>query len=78
MVVQPMKRGVLLKLILTKKKGFVGDVKFRSSLGCRDCAVVAFRILKGRRRAKSKVTTLNFRRVAFGLFKDLLDKSPLG
>lgn len=33
--------------------------------------MVEFRILQGGRRAKSRITTLSFRRAGFGLFRDL-------
>jgi len=38
--------------------------------------MVEFRILKAGRRVKSKLTTLDFRRADFGLFKDLLGRVP--
>ncbi|GAB0178578.1 hypothetical protein GRJ2_000323100 [Grus japonensis] len=40
---KPMKRGTLLDLILTNNKGLVGNMKFKSSLGCSDHEVVEFR-----------------------------------
>ncbi|GAB0209109.1 mitochondrial enolase superfamily member 1 [Grus japonensis] len=38
--------------------------------------MVEFRILRGRSRAMSRITTLDFRRANFGLFKDLLGRIP--
>ncbi|GAB0206764.1 mitochondrial enolase superfamily member 1 [Grus japonensis] len=75
-VEEPMRRGVLLDLVLTTKEGLVGDVKVGGSLGCSDHEMVEFRILRGRSRAVSRITTLDFRRANFGLFKDLLGRIP--
>ncbi|PKU35582.1 glycerol kinase [Limosa lapponica baueri] len=71
-----MRRGVLLALVLTNKEGLVVDVKVGGSHGCSDHEMVAFRILHGRSRAKSRITTLDFKRVNFGLFKELLGGIP--
>ena len=38
--------------------------------------MVGFRILRAGRGVKSKLTTLDFRRADFGLFKDLLGRVP--
>ncbi|GAB0177491.1 hypothetical protein GRJ2_000214400 [Grus japonensis] len=66
----------MLDLILTKKEGLVGDVKLKGSLGCSDHKMVEFRILRAARRACSKLTTLDFSRADFGLFRDLLGRIP--
>ncbi|GAB0208676.1 hypothetical protein GRJ2_003333300 [Grus japonensis] len=66
----------MLDLILTNKEGLVGDVKLKGSLGCSDHEMVEFRILRAVRRAHSKLTTLDFRRADFGLFRDLLGRIP--
>ncbi|GAB0189140.1 mitochondrial enolase superfamily member 1 [Grus japonensis] len=66
---------MLLDLVLTNK-GFVEDVKVGGSLGCSDYEMVEFRILCGRSRAVSRVTTPDFRKANFGLFKDLLGRIP--
>ncbi|GAB0205246.1 hypothetical protein GRJ2_002990200 [Grus japonensis] len=70
----PTRRGAMLDLILTNKEGLVGDVKLKGSLGCSDHEMVEFRILRAARRARSKLTTLDFRRADFGLFRDLLGR----
>ncbi|GAB0204272.1 hypothetical protein GRJ2_002892800 [Grus japonensis] len=59
---EPKCRGALLELILIHKEGFVWNVKAKGNLGCH-ChgAMVEFRILRGRSRAKGKVTTLDLR-----------------
>ncbi|KAK4826285.1 hypothetical protein QYF61_007132 [Mycteria americana] len=73
---EPIRRGILLDLILTKNEGLIENVKVKGSLGCSDHEMVEFRILMGGRRLKSKLTTLDFRRADFGLFKDLLGRVP--
>ncbi|GAB0199978.1 hypothetical protein GRJ2_002463200 [Grus japonensis] len=73
---EPMRRGAMLDLILTNKEGLAGDVKLKGSLGCSDHEMVEFRILRAARRAHSKLTTLDFRRADFGLFRDLLGRVP--
>ncbi|GAB0207020.1 hypothetical protein GRJ2_003167600 [Grus japonensis] len=72
----PTRRGAMLDLILTNKEGLVGDVKLKGSLGCSDHEMVEFGILRAARRARSKLTTLDFRRADFGLFRDLLGRIP--
>ncbi|GAB0209810.1 mitochondrial enolase superfamily member 1 [Grus japonensis] len=66
----------MLDLVLTNKEGLVGDVKLKGSLGCSDHEMVEFRVLRAARRVHSKVTTLDFRRADFGLFRDLLGRIP--
>ncbi|GAB0175856.1 hypothetical protein GRJ2_000050800 [Grus japonensis] len=58
---EPTRRGAMLDLILTNKEGLIGDVKLKGSLGCSDDEMVEFRILRAARRARSKLTTLDFR-----------------
>ncbi|GAB0190131.1 hypothetical protein GRJ2_001478400 [Grus japonensis] len=66
----------MLDLVLTNKEDLVREVKLKGSLGCSDCEMVEFRILRAARRAHSKLTTLDFRRADFGLFRDLLGRIP--
>ncbi|GAB0199646.1 hypothetical protein GRJ2_002430000 [Grus japonensis] len=73
---EPTRRGAVLDLILTNKEGLVRDVKLKDSLGCSDHEMVEFRILRAARRAHSKLTTLDFSRANFGLFRDLLGRLP--
>lgn len=47
-------------------------MKLKGSLGCGDREMVQIRILKKVRREHSKLTTLDFKRIVFGLFWDLL------
>jgi len=46
-VEEPMRRGVLLELVLTNEERLVEDVKVGGSLGCIDHEMVEFRILCG-------------------------------
>ncbi|GAB0208302.1 hypothetical protein GRJ2_003295900 [Grus japonensis] len=73
---EPMRRGAMLDLVLTNKKGLVGNVKLKGSLGCSDHEMVEFKILRAARRARSKLATLDFRRAGFGLSRDLLGRVP--
>lgn len=50
----------------------VEDVKVESSLFC----TVGFKILRGLGNTNSKITTLDFPRADFGLFRDLLGRIP--
>ena len=72
MVEEPTRKGALLDLVLTNKEGLVEDVKAGGRLGCSDHETVEFRFLHGGSRAISRITTLDFRRPNFGLFKQLL------
>lgn len=63
-----------MHLILTSKEGFVGSMKIRGSLGCSDHEMLDYRIPRAARRLKSSFSTLDFRKVYFGLFKDLLER----
>ena len=73
---EPTRRGALLDLLLTNRKGFAGNVKVKGSFDCSDREMVEFRMLKGGRRIKSKLTALGFRRADFGLFKGMLGRVP--
>ncbi|GAB0187663.1 hypothetical protein GRJ2_001231600 [Grus japonensis] len=73
---EPTRGGAMLDLVLTNKEGLVGDVKLKGSLGCSDHKMAKFKILRAVRRALSKLTTLDFSRADFGLFRDLLGRVP--
>ncbi|GAB0190203.1 hypothetical protein GRJ2_001485600 [Grus japonensis] len=62
-----MSSNAMLDLVLTNKKGLVGNVKLKGSLGCCDHEMVEFKILRAARRVHSKLATLDFRRADFGL-----------
>ncbi|GAB0199162.1 mitochondrial enolase superfamily member 1 [Grus japonensis] len=66
----------MLDLVLTNKEGMVGNVKLKGSLGCSDHEVVEFKILRAARRVHSNLTALDFRRIDFGRFRDLLGRVP--
>jgi len=66
---------VLLDLVLTNK-GLVGEVKVGSRLGCSDHEMVEFRILHGGSRELSRISTLDFRKGNFGLFRGQLGGIP--
>ncbi|PKU43211.1 tetratricopeptide repeat protein hypothetical protein [Limosa lapponica baueri] len=61
---------------LTNKVVLMGNVKLKGNLGCTDHQMVEFKILKAVRRARSKLSALDFRRADFGLFRDLLSRVP--
>lgn len=71
-----MKEDAMQDLIFTSKEELVGNLKVRSGLGCSDLEMVDFRILRGRVKANSRITILEFRRAYFGLFRDLLEMIP--
>jgi len=67
---------VLLDLVLTNEAEIIKGIKNEVSLGCSDHALVEFLILRNVGLTRSGVKTLNFVRVKFRLFKELLDKIP--
>jgi len=69
-----MRRGAMLDPALTNKEGLVGNEKLQGSLGCSDHEMVEFKILREARRAHSKITTLDFRKADFSLFRDLVHR----
>ncbi|GAB0183845.1 mitochondrial enolase superfamily member 1 [Grus japonensis] len=66
----------MLDFVLTNKEGLVGSVKLKGSLGCSNHEMVDFKTLQAVRRALSKLTTLDFRKADFCLFRDLLGRVP--
>ncbi|GAB0182133.1 mitochondrial enolase superfamily member 1 [Grus japonensis] len=66
----------MLDLVLTNKERLMRSVKLKGSLGCSNHEMVEFEILRTVRRAHSKLTTLDFSRADFGLFRDLLGRVP--
>jgi len=71
-----MRKGAMLDLVLTNREGLVGNVKLKVSLGCSDREMVELNILRAARRVHSKLTTLDFRRADFDLFRDLVGRVP--
>ena len=60
-VEEPMRRCVLMDLVLTNKEGLAGGVKAGGRLGCSDHKITEFMILHGGSRARSKIARLDFR-----------------
>lgn len=56
---EPTRRGVLLG---TNRDGLVGYMKFKGSLSCSEHEMLEFKILLGGSRAKSRTTTLDFKK----------------
>jgi len=67
---------VLLDLVLTVKNRLRSSLKVGGSLGCSDHDMVEFMILCGGSRTICRITALDFRKVNFGLFKNLLGGIP--
>ena len=59
-------------IFLQKKEGLVGNVKAGGILRGSSDVIEELRILHGRNEAISNITTLNFQRADFDLFKDLI------
>ena len=70
------RRGALLDLILTNKEGLAEAVKVEVSFSCSEHEMVEFRISCSRNRIPSRITTLDFSRANFDLFKHLLGEIP--
>lgn len=70
----PTRRGVLLEHVLTNKERLVGDVKVEDSLGYHDHEIMELSIMLGRSRAIRSITTLDFRRANFSLFREFLGR----
>jgi len=73
---EPMRRGVLLDLVLTNKEGLPGNMKAGGTVGCSDHETMESRILCGGNKVISRIAALNFRRAKFDLFKDILGDIP--
>ncbi|GAB0192678.1 mitochondrial enolase superfamily member 1 [Grus japonensis] len=73
----PTSRGAQQNVILDNKEELIGDVKVKTSLGW-SAHKMEFRILRGGTKIKRKITTPDFRRAEFGLFKDLLGRAGPG
>ncbi|KAK4830418.1 hypothetical protein QYF61_011042 [Mycteria americana] len=67
----PTRGDVILDLLVTNASELIGDVKIGGSLGCSDHALVEFTVLRDMGQEKNKVSTLNFRKAKFQLFKEL-------
>lgn len=74
MIEEPTRRNAILDLNLTNKEEFVGNMKITDISGCSSHEMVELKILRAERRMKSKLTTMDFRRADFSLFKNLLGR----
>jgi len=69
-------RDAILDLLVTNRRMITGDIKTEGSLGCSDHALVEFAFLRYIEKVRSIVRTLNFRKVKFQLFKELVNRTP--
>ncbi|KAJ7409259.1 hypothetical protein WISP_115838 [Willisornis vidua] len=69
-----MRRDAVLDLVLNDRVGLVGNVKLNSILGFNDRETTEFKIFRTARSMFRDLTTLEFRKVNFGLLKDLLGR----
>lgn len=67
--------STLWDLILADKEELVEDLKVGGNLGCSDPEMVGLKIVSGGKQAKSRMTTLDFRKVNCQ-FRDLLGRVP--
>jgi len=72
----PTRGGVILDLMVTNTSEKISAVKIGASLGCSGHALVEFAVLRDIVQAKSKVSTLIFRKGKFQLFKELVNRTP--
>lgn len=75
-VVEPLRRDVLLDLVLTNKEGLCGNVKAGGILGWSDHEMVEFKILCEISKAISRIAILDFRRANFNFLKNLFGGIP--
>lgn len=68
------KRGRALLDLITNMEDLARTVKVTGNFAFNDCEMVEFRILRKENMANSRISVLDFRRVDFGLFKDLLGR----
>jgi len=62
--------------MLTYASELISDIKTAGSLVCSDHAMVKFTDLRDMGKARSIVRTLNFSKVKFQLFKELVSRNP--
>ncbi|KAJ7402669.1 glycerol kinase [Pitangus sulphuratus] len=76
-VIEEKTRGdAILGLVLTNTEELVAYVVLQGSQTCSYHEMGKFEILREARRARSKLTVLDFMRPHIGLFKDLLRRDP--
>jgi len=72
----PTRGDVTLDLVVTSASELIGGVKTGGSLGCSDHALVEFTLLRDTGKARKIVSTPNFRKANFQLFKELVSIKP--
>jgi len=76
LVGEPTRGGTLLDLLFTKREGLVRDVVVRGHLELSEHKMIEFSVHGQVKRGPSKITTMDFRRADFGLFRLLVDSVP--
>ncbi|RMC08902.1 hypothetical protein DUI87_13896 [Hirundo rustica rustica] len=76
LVSKPTRGGTMLDLLFTNRDGLVGDVEVGGRLGHSDHEIIEFSIIGEKRRNINKISTLDFWRADFGLFKRLIQRVP--
>ncbi|RMC21758.1 hypothetical protein DUI87_02627 [Hirundo rustica rustica] len=76
LVSKPTRGGTMLDLLFTNRDGLVGDVEVGGRLGHSDHEIIEFSIIGEIRRTINKISTLDFQRADFGLFKRLIQRVP--
>lgn len=66
---------LLLDLLLTNTDELIREVKIGGSLGLSNHYLVEFTLWRDMGQVKTRVKTLNFRKVNFQLFKELVDET---
>ncbi|RMC06895.1 hypothetical protein DUI87_16345 [Hirundo rustica rustica] len=64
---------ILLDLVLTNAEVLIQEDKIGYCLGCSDHALIELVISRNTGLAKSQISTMNFRKVNFQLFKEIVD-----
>ncbi|KAJ7395040.1 adaptin ear-binding coat-associated protein 1 [Pitangus sulphuratus] len=72
----PTWKGALLDLLLVNRVDLLRKVEIGGHLGHSDHKVIEFKISVDRRKSASKTSTLDMRRAAFRLLRELLSKVP--
>ena len=71
----PISSDAILDLILTNANELIGNITIGGCLGCSDHAALEFMLWRDMGKAKSKIRMLNFRKVNFQLFRELVNKT---
>lgn len=70
-VEEPTRKGAGLELVFTSKQALLSNVKLEGSFGCSDHKMMEFKILRVSKKVCSQLTTLDFKRAEFKLFREL-------